>query len=375
MFFSTQYRELQALSTYWQWGILVLFCLILNHPALATSARTPLVVVSEAQTQTVIKQVPLTGTITSARVARLSAELSGQVEKLLVEVGDRIKTGDVLLELDAEIETLALQSTQAETARARAELADSRRRFQDAERLLKQNNISANEFRLLQAEVDIDAAALQRQLAEERRQMARLDRHTLKAPFAGVISERSTEIGEWIEPGKPILTLVAIDDLRIEFRVPQDFYTRIDEQSAITVTLDALPNRRFQGIIDAVVPVSDPSARTFLMHVLVDKGDIRMTPGMSVHGQLRLNTGEQGVVISRDALLRYPDGRVTVWVITDHKPETTVSELPVRLGHSFNGLVSIVEGLQAGDVVVIKGNESLQEGQQVRIHGTEQAGP
>ena len=375
MFFSTQYRELQALSTYWQWGILVLFCLILNHPALAASARTPLVVVSEAQTQTVIKQVPLTGTITSARVARLSAELSGQVEKLLVEVGDRIKTGDVLLELDAEIETLALQSTQAETARARAELADSRRRFQDAERLLKQNNISANEFRLLQAEVDIDAAALQRQLAEERRQMARLDRHTLKAPFAGVISERSTEIGEWIEPGKPILTLVAIDDLRIEFRVPQDFYTRIDEQSTITVTLDALPNRRFQGIIDAVVPVSDPSARTFLMHVLVDKGDIRMTPGMSVHGQLRLNTGEQGVVISRDALLRYPDGRVTVWVITDHEPETTVSELPVRLGHSFNGLVSIVEGLQAGDVVVIKGNESLQEGQQVRIHGTEQAGP
>lgn len=375
MFFSTQYRELQALSTYWQWGILALFCLILNQPALAASARTPLVVVSEAQTQTVIKQVPLTGTITSARVARLSAELSGQVEKLLVEVGDRIKTGDVLLELDAEIETLALQSTQAETARARAELADSRRRFQDAERLLKQNNISANEFRLLQAEVDIDAAALQRQLAEERRQKARLDRHTLKAPFAGVISERTTEIGEWIEPGKPILTLVAIDDLRIEFRVPQDFYTRIDEQSTITVTLDALPNRRFQGIIDAVVPVSDPSARTFLMHVLVDKGDIRMTPGMSVHGQLRLNTGEQGVVISRDALLRYPDGRVTVWVITDHEPETTVSELPVRLGHSFNGLVSIVEGLQAGDVVVIKGNESLQEGQQVRIHGTEQAGP
>lgn len=375
MFFSTQYRELRALSTYWQWGILALFCLILNQPALAASARTPLVVVSEAQTQTVIKQVPLTGTITSARVARLSAELSGQVEKLLVEVGDRIKTGDVLLELDAEIETLALQSTQAETARARAELADSRRRFQDAERLLKQNNISANEFRLLQAEVDIDAAALQRQLAEERRQKARLDRHTLKAPFAGVISERTTEIGEWIEPGKPILTLVAIDDLRIEFRVPQDFYTRIDEQSTITVTLDALPNRRFQGIIDAVVPVSDPSARTFLMHVLVDKGDIRMTPGMSVHGQLRLNTGEQGVVISRDALLRYPDGRVTVWVITDHEPETTVSELPVRLGHSFNGLVSIVEGLQAGDVVVIKGNESLQEGQQVRIHGTEQAGP
>jgi RND family efflux transporter MFP subunit len=375
MLFSTRYREPVALSTYWQYGFLVLLVLILSQPALAASDRTPLVVVSEAQTQSIIKQVPLTGTITSARVARLSAEVSGQVEKVRVEVGDRVKTGDELLQLDSEIEALTLRSSQAETERTRAELADSRRRYADAERLLKQNNISANEFRLLQAEVEIDAAALQRQLAEERRYKARLERHTLKAPFDGVISERSTEMGEWIEPGKPVLTLVSIDELRIEFRVPQDFYMRINDQSDITVTLDALPEREFQGIIDAVVPVSDPSARTFLIHVLLDKGDIRMTPGMSAHGLLRLNTDRQGVVISRDALLRYPDGRVTVWVIKNVNSTPTVTEKPVSLGHSFNGLVSIEEGLQAGDVVVVQGNESLQEGQQVRIQAREQAGP
>jgi len=367
MLFTAQYREPVALSTYWQYGILVLLILILNESALAASDRTPLVVVSEAQTQTIIKQVPLTGTITSTQVAKLSAEVSGQVKKVKVEVGDRVRAGDVLLQLDSEIEALTLQSSQAETERVRAELADSRRRYADAERLLKQNNISANEFRLLQAEVEINAAALQRQLAEERRYKARLERHTLKAPFDGVISERLTEVGEWITPGKPILTLIAIDDLRVEFRVPQDFYMRINEQSAITVTLDALPNKKFKGAIDAVVPVSDPSARTFLMHVLIEKGDLRMTPGMSVHGLLRLNTGMQGVVISRDALLRYPDGRVTVWVLNQDEPQPTVSEQLVKVGHSFNGLVSITEGLQAGDVVVIKGNESLQEGQQVRI--------
>jgi RND family efflux transporter MFP subunit len=371
MLFNAHYRENIARYSYWQAGLLVLFALLVNNVIHAAAARTPLVVVSTAQIDTVIKQVPLTGTITSTKVARLSAEVSGQVETVKVEVGDRVKTGDVLLQLDSEIETFTLQSSKAETEQARAELADAKRRYKDAERLKKQNSISANAIRLLQAEVEVDAAALNRQLAEERKQQARVDRHTLKAPFTGVISERLTEEGEWITPGNPVLTLISIDDLRIDFRVPQEFYTRINNKSAITVTLDALPNRKFNGSIDAVVPVSDPTARTFLMRVLVDKGDIKITPGMSVHGILRLDTGKQGVVISRDALLRYPDGRVTVWVVAQNEQPPTVSEQIVKVGHSFNGQVSIIEGLHAGDVVVIRGNEALQQDQQVRIQATE----
>lgn len=352
-------------------ALLALLALSIQHTAKAATDRTPLVVVGSAQTETVIKQVPLTGTITSARVAQLSAEVSGQVETVNVEVGDRVGTGDTLLQLDREIEQFSLQSLQAETEQARAQLADARRRYQDAEQLRQQKSISANELRLLQAEVEIDAAALRQRQAEERRQQARVERHTLKAPFAGVISERAAEIGEWIEPGNPVLTLVAIDDLRIDFRVPQEFYTRINRQSSISVTLDALPDREFDGRIETVVPVSDPSSRTFIMHVRLDETGTRMTPGMSVHGQLQLNTGTQGVVVSRDAILRYPDGRITVWVVDPDAEPPTVSEKLVRTGHGFNGQVTIRDGVQAGDVIVVQGNESLQEGQQVRIQRTE----
>ena len=168
-----------------------------------------------------------------------------------------------------------------------------------------------------------------------------------------------------------MLTLVAIDDLRIDFRVPQEYFTRINQQSAVSVTLDALPDRAFDGRIETVVPVSDPSSRTFIMHVKVDDSETRMTPGMSVQGQLRLNTGREGVVISRDALLRYPDGRVTVWVVDAAAQTPTVMEKRVKTGHSFNGQITIREGIQAGDVIVVKGNESLQEGQQVRIQRSE----
>ena len=339
--------------------------------SIAAADRSPLVVVSTARTDTLIKQVPLTGTITSSRVARLSAEVSGQVEAVNVEVGDRVETGAVLVELDREIEQLTMESLQASTRQAGAELDDAKRRYQDAKRLREQKSISENELRLLKTEVEIDGATLKQKRAEEQRQQARVERHTLRAPFSGVISERLTETGEWIEPGKAVLTLVAVDDLRIEFRVPQEFYSGISPQSALTVTLDALPDREFDGTIEAVVPVSDASSRTFLIHVKIDTGYERLTPGMSVHGKLNLTTGRQGVVISRDAILRYPDGRVTVWVINPASEPPTVSEKRVTTGHSFDGLITIRDGIQTGDVIVVRGNESLEEGQQVRIQRRE----
>ena len=329
--------------------------------------RSPLVVVSTAKTDTIIRQVPLTGTITSARVAKLSTEVSGKVEAVNVEVGDLVETGSALIRLDREIEQLTLQALQAKTKQASAELNDAQRRYQDAKRLRKQKSISENDLRLLEAEVEVDAAMLKQQQAEQRRQQARIERHILQAPFSGVISERLTEAGEWIEPGRPVLTLVAVDDLRIEFRVPQEFYSSIDKQATLDVTLDAFPEREFAGTIDAVVPVSDPSSRTFLIHAIVDARNARMTPGMSVHGKLHLSTGRRGVVISRDAILRYPDGRITVWVINPDSEPPTVSEKHVTTGHSFDGLITIREGISAGDVIVVQGNESLQDGQQVRI--------
>lgn len=339
--------------------------------SIASADRSPLVIVSTAKKDTVIQQVPLTGTVTSARIARLSAEVSGQVEAVNVEVGDRVETGAALIELDREIEQLTLEALQASTRQARAELADAKRRYNDAKRLREQKNISENELRLREAEVEIDAATLAQKQVEEERHRARVDRHTLQAPFNGVISERLTEIGEWIEPGSPVLTLVAINDLRIEFHVPQEFYSGINPHSTLSVTLDALPDREFDGSIAAVVPVSDTSSRTFLIHVKVITGDANLTPGMSVHGKLKLTTGRQGIVISRDALLRYPDGRVTVWVIDPESEPPTVSERRVTTGHSFDGRIAIREGIQAGDVIVVRGNESLQEGQQIQIQRRE----
>ncbi len=331
----------------------------------AAQNATP-VTVGTADLAPIIEEVPLTGTITSPRVAQLSTSVGGLVEKVYVEAGDRVESGAPLLNLDPELEEIALRSAQAASREAEAELADARRRLSDARRV-KTLGITEQEVRTLQAEVNIKQAAVERLQADARRQAALLERHELIAPFTGVVSRKLTEAGEWVEPGTAVFELVATDELRVDFRVSQEYYPRIGDHSTVQVQLDAVPGQRFQGRISAVVPVSDRNARTFIIRVILEDAAPPMISGMSAKGTLLLATGERGVVVSRDALVRYPDGRITVWLIDDSQGQSTVTQRRVSTGLAFSGQVEITQGLEPGTRVVLQGNEILQNGQAVNI--------
>lgn len=348
-------------------SIFIVF-LTFSTDSLAKAPKIPLVVVEKAQTQNVIKQIPLTGTVTSSQVSRLSSEVSGHVSVIHVDIGDRVKKGDPLLQFDREIEALNLKAIQAAKLQSQEELSEAKRRYESGKRLRKKGGISKEELEQRQANVKIAEAVYQRQFAEEQKQQAIVNRHTIKAPFNGVISEKLTEVGEWIDTGKPVFTLIAMNGLQVDFQVPQELYSQIDNKSQITIRLDAIPDKTFEGKIDAFVPVSDPDARTFLIRTNLDTDMVNMTPGMSAQGMLRVNIGKTGVVVPRDAIMRYRDGRVAVWVVSTEGESSKVSEQIVKTGHSFSGKVSIVEGLQAGTTIVVQGNESLKNGQTVLIH-------
>lgn len=338
--------------------------------ALAAQNAAP-VAVAESQTLPIIREERVTGTVTSPRSAALSAQVGGMVARIAVEEGDRVEPGQVLLELDRELAEHALETAQAEQARARATLADARRRLDEGRRLVADKSIPKSEFESLGAAVKIAEAEFAAAAAGARQQAAVLARHEIKAPFAGVVSERRTELGEWVSPGTPVLELVATDGLRFDFRVPQELYPRLDGNAEVILSLNTLPDETFGGRIAAAVPVSDPSARTFLLRVLpADEAHPAITPGMSARALLRIDTGREGVVVPRDALLRYPDGRVSVWVLEEAEGGTRVRERLVELGLSFGDRVEIREGLEAGATVVVEGNESLQDGQAVRVHAS-----
>ena len=334
------------------------------------AAEVPVQVESVAK-RPVVKQINVTGTVTSPRTAVLSTAVAGLVAELAIDDGDRVETGDALLKLDAELAQLALERALAEVRQREIAAADARRRFIEAEEVGAQRGIARTQVESLRTEVSSDESALVASRAAAREQQAIVERHTVKAPFTGVISERYAELGEWVNPGDGLLELVATDNLRFDFRVGQDNFAALSPETPVEITLDAFPKGSIPGHVDTIVPVKNPSARTFLVRVRADTNDAGngpwITPGMSARGKLNIDIGRSGVTVSRDAILRFPDGRVTVWVVDTGSEPPVVREQAVRTGSEFNGVVEITDGLADGDVVVVRGNEMLQEGQTVSI--------
>ncbi len=325
------------------------------------------VVAAQVETAPIVEEVLLTGTVTSSRMALLSPAVGGLVRQVHAEIGDKVQAGAPLLSLDAELAKLELDSANAEFREAAAALADARRRRDDARRLEAGQGIAETEVRSLEAEVRIKKATLARLQAHRDHQQAVLERHQVKAPFTGIVSQRLTEAGEWVEPGTAIYELTAMDKLLAEFQVPQEFYSRIDLHTRVGLKLPQAPaDKRLSARVVAIVPVNDASSRTFLLRVAWEQATDLLTPGMAVQCVLLLARGD-GLTVPRDALLRHPDGRQTVWVVDPTTRPPTAIERVVRAGVATAGRIEIVEGLQAGELVITRGNELLQQGQALEL--------
>jgi RND family efflux transporter MFP subunit len=337
--------------------------------AAATAAlAAPPVSVGQSSERPVVQVVFVSGSVTSPQSAVLSPAVGGLIERIDVDAGDQVEKGDVVVALDRELESLELERAQAEEAQARSGLEDARRRLREAEEMGPERGIPETQIKTLRAEVARDESALAAVAAAARQQAAVVRRHDVRAPFSGVVSERYADVGEWVGPGDGLVELVATDSLRFDFRVPQTYFTRIDRGTDVELSLDALPDEKIPGRIKAIVPVKDPGARTFLVRVEAESDhSLPVTPGMSARASIRVRTGRDAVVVPRDALLLYPDGRRTVWVVDRGQGETMVHEQRVQTGLEFDGFVEIREGLETGVTVVTRGNEALQNGQAVEV--------
>lgn len=349
----------------------ILLLALLSASQSLAAPDLPRVTTARAVETTIVHEVTVTGSVVAPRVSRLSTKVAGWVENVQVEVGDRVERGQTLLELDAELGRIALETTRAAVAAARAQREEAERRLTEAERLAAQKTLPETELYARRAEARIAAATLQQREAESRREQALLDRHVLSAPYAGAISEKSSNAGEWVTPGTAVLELVEVDDLRIDFQVPQAFFPRLAAGGSVEIRFDAVPGRTLQAEILTAVPASDPQSRTFLLLTRLVAAELALIPGMSASGTIRLDDGRRGLAVPRDALLRHPDGRTAVWRVERAEDETIVREQNIEIGRAFDTLIEVTAGLAAGAEVVIRGNEGLVEGQRIVVDQAE----
>lgn len=328
-------------------------------------AEAPRVGVKTVERRPVIEEVRVNGSVVALRHAEVSAAVAGRVTELNARIGDQVEANAPLLQLDREIAAAQLRSARAEAAQAEAALKDARRRLREARNL--DQTISRSEIRSLQAEVKMDEKALERLRGVVDQRRAELERHSVSAPFSGVVSRRMVDPGEWVTPGDGVMAVVDRGQLRLDFRVAQRYMPRLSRDTAITVQLDALPGDAFPARVRTIVPVNDPQARTFLLRTELQDPDANLSPGMGASAVLALNTGRKSLVVPRDALIRHPDGRTTVWEVENTEGATRARERRVETGLTFGGEVEIRSGLDAGSRVVVKGNEALNPDQKISI--------
>ena len=310
----------------------------------------------------------LSGTVTAQRRAELSPRVSGLVAAIAADVGDRVRAGQLLLELDDELARLALRRDQAQLEEARTRVREARLLHGEARSLVDKAFLPETRLPASQAEVDIALAAERRIAAQSRESAERVTRHRVSAPFGGVIVRRSTELGEWVDTGDSVFELVATRPLRIDVQVPQERFGELSPETPVLVMPDALPDLRLPGRIAARVPVGDATARTFLVRVLVDDANDRIAPGMSAHVQFRLAEGAGSVAVPRDAILRHADGRAEVWLAASEADGMVVARRrEVRVGRTLGERIEVADGLVAGQMVVVRGNERLRDGQPLRV--------
>jgi RND family efflux transporter MFP subunit len=202
-----------------------------------------------------------------------------------------------------------------------------------------------------------------------REQAELVRRHSLVAPFDGVVARKLTESGEWVTRGTPVLELVATDRVRLDVYAPQERFRDVKEGATVQVSPDALPGRTLAGRIAALVPATDRNTRNFLVRILVDDPEYALPPGTSATATIRIaREGGAGVVVPRDALLRHADGGHSVMVVDEDEKGVAVGRRRnIRIGTIAGDGVEVVAGLDGSERVIVRGNESLRDGQPVRV--------
>lgn len=322
-----------------------------------------------------VEKLPLSGTLVSPKFSALATRIDGYVEKLFVDVGDKVQKGDPLLSLDAKIAKLELQRLKAAREEAEVLYRDAERLAVEARKLVGNQHISQTEYETRLAQAAARNAAVIQLDAQLAIQQEQFDRHTLRAPFEGVIAEKLTETGAWVNNDSAVLRLVQMDPLYLQARVSERYFGRLQKGGQVAFYSGLRSEQSRVAQVDRVVPVSDPSSRTFLIRAVIPNLDGSLVPGMSIKAEFTLSDKQADAVLQvpADAIVRRIDGDTIVWVIRpveQGKGEQGKVAQPVMVsvGRSESNRVEIrSDQLKPGDSVIVLGNESLRPGQSVSI--------
>ena len=360
---------------------------------------------------TVQRKVDLAGTLLSPDQAKVSAEAAGVVRSVLVEIGREVRAGEPLVKIEPR--ELALAAARAESAlrQTRAQLGmpdridegdtppkdeeigtvknalanrdearDSaqRARTLSARGLMAPVELQAAETRLRMAEAALESAVDQvrgqKALLQDRRAaydlaLKKLDDTVVRAPIAGVVSERPVHVGEYIPERTPVVTIVQVNPLKLRTGVQERHAGIIQPGQSVEFRVESFGDTVFHGKVAYVSPSLDETMRTFTVESLVDNSDLRLKPGFFAKGVI-LTTRDENVLAVPDAAVSTLAGVSSVYVVQDGK----IAQQTVTLGVRQGDLWEVVDGLKGNEILASSRLNELATGISVTIGGENGSG-
>lgn len=284
------------------------------------------------------------GSLRSKQGVMLRPEVAGRVARIGFADGQRVRRGQLLVQLDDTLQRAQLQQAQAQASIARTNLQRNRE-------LLAQNFVSASA-------VDQSAAALEVAEAQVALASAQVERMRVVAPFDGVAGIAAINLGDYVKDGADLVNIEDASSMSVDFRLPERYLARLKAGQPVDVQVDALPGRSFQGRIDAIDSQIDAQGRALLVRARLPNPKGELKAGMFARARTVFAVREQAVVVPEEALV--PQGGKQYLIKVVEGPAGKVSQrLEARIGLRLPGRVEILDGLASGDLVVTAGQARL----------------
>ena len=302
----------------------------------------PKVTTSQVHIQDVDQQSVFTGNVEGYAVNNITPQQPRRITRLLVDVGDHVKKGQLVAELD-----------NSALAQAKAQYENNKANFERSDELYKFGGESKANWQAMQTAYEVSKSTYENML----------ENTTLVSPISGVVTARNYDVGD-MAAGLPIFVVQRINPVKIMISVSESLYTYVKKGMAVEVELDALPEQKFSAKVSRITPSIDASTRTFPVELTLANDKELVKPGMYARVTMNYGTRKNIVVPDVAVVKQLGSGNRYIYV---YNQDGTVAYKKVELGRRFGDKYEILSGIADGDAVVTSGQVALKDGIAVEV--------
>lgn len=292
------------------------------------------------------------GSLVAVNDVFVTNEVPGIVADIKFQSGQRVEKGDVLLQIDDDVDRAQLTGLEADMQLAQVQ-------FDRAAKLVKERTVSQSEYDEAKARLESAKA----NLASSRAQMVK---KRIRSPFSGLIGIRQVDLGEYLAAGAEIAPLQSLDPIYADYTLPERYLADILVGQTIELRVQAYPDETYTGEIQALNPGINPGTRSIHIRAVLDNPEGLLRPGMFAEVHTLLPQRDNVLTLPQQAIIYAPYGD-SVFLVVEKDDQKVVQRRQVETGEVRNGRVEITEGLDTGDEVVSAGQVKLRNDQPIQI--------